>query len=93
MLRPMHSPVRVGPGEQERKHRVTQNSEQSGRGVVVCPPHERDKVQYAEEPFPRRPFKAVKRGEWEPSREWSGVDGRRERDEDRELFAERGAHA
>ena len=86
-------PIRIRPGEEEGEHRIPENGEELGGRIVVRPPHEGDEVQHAKEPLPSGPFEPVERGERKAGGEWSSVHGRSERDEDRQLLAERGAHA
>ena len=83
----------VGPFEQERKHSVAHSREDARGHVIVCPGHDGNEIQHAEDPLPVVPVHFVERGEWEASGEGSCVDRRRERNETGEPFPESGAKA
>ena len=65
-----------------RNRKVRKTYKELRRRIVICPSHERDKVQHPKEPFPCTPLQPIQGGEREPGGERSRIDGRGECDED-----------
>ena len=84
-------PILVGPFEQEREHGVAHSGEDACGNVVVCPGHDRDEVQHAEDPLPVVPVHLIEQSKWEASGQGSCVNGGCERDEAGEPFPKSGA--
>lgn len=89
----MYVPISIGPFEQEREHGVAHAGEYACGSIVVCPGHDRNKIQHAEDSLPMVPVHLVERGEREASGEGPCVDGGCQGDEAGEPVAESGTEA
>lgn len=92
-VRRWYVPILVSPFEQEREHGVAHSREDARGNMIVCPGHDRNEIQHAEDPLPVVPVHLVERSEGEASGEGSRVDRRRERNETGESFPESWAKA